>query len=64
MTEYNWNERHIITFPEEILVLQRKIFMFITAKKKKQGVRYANKKKKKITAFNWPFWAVGNLLSS
>ncbi|TKY14283.1 phosphate ABC transporter ATP-binding protein, partial [Streptococcus pyogenes] len=24
MTEYNWNERHIITFPEETLALATK----------------------------------------
>ena len=26
MTEYNWNERHIITFPEEKLALTTKKF--------------------------------------
>lgn len=33
MTEYNWNERHIITFPEEKLALTTKIYMFIMVKR-------------------------------
>lgn len=34
MTKYNWDERHIITFPEEKLALATKTFMFTMAKKK------------------------------
>lgn len=36
MTEYNWNERHIITFPEETLALATKerIYMFTMVRKK------------------------------
>ncbi len=34
MADYNWNERHIITFPEEKITLQQKMFMFTMVKMK------------------------------
>ena len=44
MTEYNWNEKHIITFPEEKVALSTKDL----------HVYYG--KKESIKGFDWPVW--------
>ena len=54
MTEYNWNERHIITFPEEILALSTKdLHVYYGEKEAIKGIDMQFKKKK-ITALIGP----------
>lgn len=39
MTEYNWNERHIITFPEETIALATKdLHVYYGAKEAIKGI--------------------------
>lgn len=55
MTEYNWNERHIITFPEEILALSTKdLHVYYGEKEAIKGIDMQFKKEDHC--FNWPFW--------
>lgn len=37
MTKYNWNERHIITFPEEKLALATRPSCLLWSKRSYQG---------------------------
>lgn len=53
MTKYNWNERHIITFPEEKLALATKTFMFTMVKEAIKGIDMQFEKNK-ITALIGP----------
>lgn len=39
MTEYNWNERHIITFPEKTIALETKdLHVYYGAKEAIKGI--------------------------
>lgn len=54
MTEYNWNERHIITFPEETLALATKdLHVYYGAKEAIKGIDMQFEKHK-ITALIGP----------
>lgn len=47
MAEYNWNERHIITFPKDIMLLKPKTFMYYYGQKKLSMVLICSSKKTK-----------------
>ena len=54
MTEYNWNERHIITFPEEKLALTTKnLHVYYGQKEAIKGIDMQFEKNK-ITALIGP----------
>lgn len=47
MADYNWNERHIITFPEEKIAAQQKMFMFTMVKMKQSRALICSSRKTK-----------------
>ena len=60
MTKYNWDERHIITFPEKELALETKdLHVYYGSNESIKGVEYAIRKNK-ITALigSIRFWEI------